>query len=59
MAGHDQNRAGRMSHDVFRGAAHQDMFEPGYAVRGSDNQVRVVVGRSRANLLTGMPYLHR
>ena len=58
MAGHDEDRAGRMSHHVLGRASHQDMFETGRTVSGSDDQVHVVVDRSGANLLTGVPYLH-
>jgi hypothetical protein len=43
-----------MSHNVFRRAAEQDVFEPRCAVRGSYNQVHMVLDRSRANLLAGM-----
>src|ERR1700686_3292178 len=54
MAWHDQDRAGCMSYDILCGAAKQNMLQPGGAMRGSNNHVRAVILRTRANLLTSM-----
>jgi len=48
-----------MTHHVFRGAADENMFEPGGAVSGRNDQVCMLRGRPRANLLTRMPDLER
>ena len=48
-----------MSDHIFRGAAEQDMLQPGGAMRGSNNYVRAVILRARANLLASMTDLQR
>src|SRR2546423_13537753 len=43
-----------MAHNIFRGAANQDVLESGYSVGGCDDHVRMVFDGPRANSLTGM-----
>ena len=48
-----------MSHDVFGGAADQDMFESGRAVGRSNDQIRAMLDGTSANLLASVPDLER
>jgi len=48
-----------MSYDILCGAANQDMLQPGGAMRGSNNHVRAVILRARANLLASMADFQR
>jgi hypothetical protein len=57
VAGHHENRAVRMSNNVFGRAPKQDVLETGSSVSRSDDEVRSAIPSTITDLLPGMTSL--